>query len=238
MIFTELQRKPGFIRRSSKGPWLEDLTGHVFGRWTITHFDESRTDKVYWFCRCECGNTKSIIVSELRRGHSTSCGCYAVQRRVEGGFANAKPTHKLSKTPEYAAWVSIKKRCYNTNDKCYKDYGGRGITVADEWVNSFEQFLADMGAKPDELFSIDRIDVNGPYAPGNCRWSTSGEQANNKRDNTLLTLKGVTLTMAQWAEQLGINYKTLRSRKRLGWDDERALTTPQLGRSGWRKANE
>lgn len=221
-----LLKKPGFLKRSNKGPWIEDLTGKRYGRWTVKMLDESVLGHVYWLCECDCGNSKSVIGVELTRGASTSCGCYAVERRIEGGFFNASTKHGMRKTPEYKVWCGMKTRCYNKNNEFYKYYGGKGITLSDEWVHSFEQFYSDMGERPDEGFSIERKDGNGPYAAWNCEWATRSTQANNVSDNKILTFDGVSLTMSEWANALGLNYNTLRSRKRIGWSDEKALFTP------------
>lgn len=118
----------------------------------------------------------------------------------------------------YRNWQSIKTRCYNKNCKKYKHYGGRGITVDDRWLgpNGFDNFLADMGQKPGKGYSIDRIDVNGPYSPDNCRWATWEQQENNKRTNRYYEFNGEKRTLPQWSRKLGISYSTLLYRKGKG----------------------
>ena len=135
-------------------------------------------------------------------------------------------THGMSGTPEYQAWIDIKHRCFNPNHKRYSDYGGRGISMCDRWKNSFEDFLADMGSRPTAKHSLDRIDNNADYSPKNCKWSTKAEQDNNKRNNHLITIDDVTLTIAQWAKKMGFGKKVIGDRLKLGWSEFDAVMTP------------
>jgi hypothetical protein len=128
----------------------------------------------------------------------------------------------MTGTPEYRTWRHILIRCENENAKCYYRYGGRGIKVCERW-HRFESFLEDMGMKPSALHSIDRIDPNGHYEPGNCRWATTVEQARNKRNNRLVEIDGETLTVAEWGERSGVNMKVICSRLDKGWDPRRAV---------------
>ncbi len=125
---------------------------------------------------------------------------------------------------EYGTWQAMKSRCTNPKVPSYKHYGGRGIKVCARWLNSFESFLEDMGPRPKGL-SIDRIDTDGNYEPGNCEWTTQKRQQRNRRDNIYLTLDGVTRLLAEWAEDLGLRAGVLRSRVCEGWSDERTLRT-------------
>ena len=134
--------------------------------------------------------------------------------------------HGMSGTPEHNAWMSMKSRCFNPNNKYYSDYGGRGITVCDRWLNSVENFLADMGSRPTAKHSIDRIDNDGDYCPDNCKWSTQTEQVNNRRSNRLITIDDVTLTIAQWAKKMGFGKKVIGDRLKLGWSEFDAVMTP------------
>jgi hypothetical protein len=120
--------------------------------------------------------------------------------------------HGLSHLPEYGVWYMMKQRCLNPTDRSYANYGGRGITVAPEWINNFAVFLADVGRRPDPSYSLDRIDNDGIYEPGNVRWTTRREQMNNKRTNRLITHDGRTQTISQWAQELGLNPETIHSR--------------------------
>lgn len=140
-------------------------------------------------------------------------------------------THGMRNTPTYVSWVLIINRTSNPNNPRFADYGGRGITMCERWRHSFQNFFGDMGKRPDGT-SIERRDNNRGYEPSNCYWATKDEQANNRRNNHLLTLNGKTQTMAMWAKELQISYTVLRSRvNRYGWSDEKALTTP-VGKPG------
>lgn len=134
--------------------------------------------------------------------------------------------HGLKKTPEYNSWVAMKGRCYNNNDSHYHRYGGRGIKVCDRWLNSFINFLDDMGNKPTTKHSLDRIDNDGDYSPDNCRWVTNIEQGNNKSDTVFVEYNGIKKTIRQWSDFTGISYKTLRQRLFIyNWPVGKALTT-------------
>lgn len=158
-------------------PALIDLTGKTFGRWTVNKRSGSTKDgKAAWECACECGEINVVNGGNLVRGKSLSCGCFQKERASECAIH-----HGLSKTIEHRIWMGMKSRCYNKKDKFYKDYGGRGIVVSDVWRNDFLRFYKDMGRRPSNEHSIDRKDVNGNYSPDNCKWSTTVEQARNRR---------------------------------------------------------
>lgn len=134
--------------------------------------------------------------------------------------------YEITHPIEYRAWNSMKSRCYNKSHTSYRNYGGRGIQVCERWRYDFPTFLNDMGNRPSK-HTLDRIDNDGNYTPGNCRWATYKEQLNNKRGNRLLTLDGKTQTVSQWSTETGIKYWTLSQRVgRYGWSDEDALTKP------------
>jgi len=168
--------------------------------------------------RCTCGTIKTTNWDPIRKGIVISCGCY---RREQ--LSKARHIHGKCRTVEYYAWSAARTRC--TNPKCdqYHNYGGRGIKFL--W-KSFTQFIDELGERPSWANSIDRIDTNGNYEPGNCRWSTALEQGSNKRNNHWLEWNGEKLTLAQWAKRIGINVSTLTTRLRDGWTVERALSTP------------
>jgi hypothetical protein len=131
-----------------------------------------------------------------------------------------------SRTPEYGSWHAMIGRCTKPDNDCFEYYGGRGITVCDRWLTSFENFLTDMGPKPSLHHTIERIDNNKGYEPGNCKWATLSEQARNRRDNVLLEHDEKVQCLAAWADDLGIKQTTLRMRLKRGWSAERILTTP------------
>lgn len=201
---------------------------HGFPESRITVIQKSENKKnndthVYWLCKCDCGRYFIASGKNLRTGKTLSCGCF---RKEASSKRNS--THHMSKDRLYHIWLSIKARCHNPKLRSYKDYGGRGITVCDEWKYNFENFekWANENGYSDDL-SIDRIDVNGNYEPSNCRWADILTQANNKRNNVYISYKGDTLTLNQWAVKIGINRLTLRYRLyNLKWSVERALTEP------------
>jgi len=137
--------------------------------------------------------------------------------------------HGMAETSEYTSWQGMKNRCFNPNYHRYSDWGGRGITVCDRWLN-FENFLADMGTKPSPKHSLDRIDNNADYSPENCRWATKAEQDNNRRSNRLITIACVTLTIAQWAKKTGFNANVIHDRLKDGWSEFDAVMTPIDGK--------
>ena len=133
--------------------------------------------------------------------------------------------HRMSKTPEYKAWQQMKDRCFNLNHPRYSNWGGRGITVCDRWLN-FKNFLADMGSRPSSKHSLNRIDNDSDYCPDNCKWSTRVEQQNNTRYNRLITIKNETKTIAQWAEKMSISHQVIRDRLKLKWSEFDAVMIP------------
>ena len=198
-----------------------DLTGQVFGRLTVVSFAGIGSNRsARWECICLCGAVVVINSATLRNGRTQSCGCYHKQLLRE-----RNTSHGLCKTAEYSSWLNMRKRCNKANDPQYADYGGRGITVCEEW-ESFENFYRDMGPKPTPKHSIDRIDNDGPYCKENCRWATQKQQNTNQRSNKRLNFNGESLTISEWADRLGISASTLHSRLRLGWDTNRVLSTP------------
>jgi hypothetical protein len=195
-----------------------------YGRLAILKIlPERNSGHIMAACLCDCGNEVTVSLSSLRAGRTKSCGCY----RKEVTY-NTWSTHGLCKTRLYSIWTDIKRRCYNSANKRYNCYGGRGISVCDEWLNDFPAFYdwANQSGYAAGL-TIDRIDVNGNYEPANCRWATWKQQANNTTRNHMLTYKGETLTLSQWEERTGLNRDLLKDRiNKLHWSDERALTTP------------
>lgn len=183
---------------------LTNYSGRKFGRLTAETIVRDDSGKIKWLCSCECGNKKAVRPLDLVLGKTTSCGCY--HREMVGERVR---THGLSNTSEHGIWRAIKKRCYNPKHKQYKDYGGRGITVCDEWRDSFEAFYRDMGPRPTSRHCIDRRDNNKGYSKENCRWSTYLEQANNRSDNLSYEFEGEWKTLAEWCRELNISYQKM-----------------------------
>ena len=198
-----------------------DLTNRRFDRWLVIGFSHRIKNVYLWFCRCDCGVVKTVRRYDLISGSSRSCGCIFKEL-----ISERNKTHGKSKTsPAYYRWKAMKQRCCNKNSSRYKDYGGRGITVCARWLNSFDAFLSDMGEPPTDKHVIDRIDNNGPYSPENCRWVTYQESSLNTRGNRFITIDGVTKSIIQWANFLGVTPKTIYDRISRGWSLKETLTT-------------
>lgn len=164
----------------------KDITGLKFGRLTALTLTKRDRFKIgVWKCRCECGNECEVRLCSLTAGSTKSCGCYNNEVRSER-ILRTQPsrTHGLSKHPLYQTWSTMKSRCYNENATKFKLYGARGIKVCDRWRESFENFLSDMGERP-EGKTLDRVDCNGDYSPENCKWSSHSEQNLNRRHVTV-----------------------------------------------------
>lgn len=202
-----------------------DLTGRRFGRLVaLGPISKSLSTQIIWRCVCDCGNSSDVISQSLRSGATISCGCWKSE-----SFARAKTTHGLSKTRLYRVWKGMVTRCTNANVPGYKDYGGRGIKIFPNWLDDFQVFF-DHVRLLDNCenvgYSLDRINNNGNYEPGNVRWATRTEQNRNSRHNRNFTYDGKTQTITEWASEFGLRFATLDGRLRRGWDMERALRTP------------
>ena len=204
---------------------FHDLTGQKFGRLTVVNRAGTGKDKqVLWLCKCDCGSNCIVFASNLRKGHTKSCGC--LQKEAT---SKANKTHGMRHSRLYHIWNAMIGRCHRKADRAYPSYGGRGIAVCDEW-HSFAGFHSwALAAGYEDGLSIDRIDNDLGYSPSNCRWVTRYVQANNKRSNRCVEYNGETHTIAEWAEILGIKYATLRKRINDGWDVEKAFSAPVRG---------
>lgn len=205
-----------------KAPNRAEMIGRVFGKLTVLSYSGVSTNRnIRYLCRCKCGAKKDVCGSALRRGLTKSCGCSQFEKPK--GAASPSYDHGHTYKPTYSSWKGMIQRCKNPNNPKYKNYGARGITVCEEW-NTFSNFLRDMGERPSVQYSIGRIDNNRNYEPGNCRWETPKQQAQNKTNNRLLTFNGKTMTTAEWSSEIGISYVALRMRLHRGWSIERTLT--------------
>lgn len=209
---------------------LIDLSGRKFGQLTVVR--RGKTIKrnnggtiPYWVCICDCGKQVEIVGGDLKSGRTQSCGCY--QREAARKYHTK---HNMCGTRLHGIWLDMKRRCRNNKRPCYGRYGGRGITICDEW-NEFIPFKnwALLNGYADNL-TIDRIDNDGDYEPDNCRWVTMEIQANNNSKNRILEYEGETHTMAEWAKILNISYSTIRCRVKRNWPMERIVSTPQRRR--------
>lgn len=204
-----------------------DLTGQRFGHLAVIELADdslknSKNRSKLWLCKCECGKTTYAYANNLNAGRVHSCGCLQIES------TRARATHNSSETPLYKCWVHMKQRCLNQRCESFPDYGGRGITVCEDWKEnfcSFQKWAVENGYHKD--LTIERIDNNGNYCPENCKWSTRKEQQNNRRGVTQITYNGKTQSRAQWCEELGVSFSTVSFRvNTMGWDEITALTTP------------
>jgi len=198
-----------------------DITGQKIGRLTVIRaIRKPGIERLFYECICECGSTRVIGAQNLRRRLTQSCGCLQKERVKAASFK-----HGLSHTPIHNTWMGMLQRCNDENCTAYPDYGGRGIKVCDRWM-VFENFLKDMGLPPQKGMTLDRYPSNDlGYQPGNVRWATKKEQANNRRSSKLITFKNETLTQAQWEDRFGLPRGMLNGRLQLGWTLDRALST-------------
>lgn len=203
---------------------LIDLTGQTFDRLTvISRAENNKANRACWHCYCICGNAIVVSGTCLRKEYTKSCGCLGKEKTIK-----RSTIHGLHGTPEYRTWQNLLNRCRNQKINCFKNYGGRGIKVCNRWSNSFELFLEDMGKKPTDQHSIERINNNGNYEPDNCYWGTPMQQAHNKRNNHNITFKGETHCLSEWSRRLGGNVKLVYRRLKRGWPESRAVSVPRL----------
>lgn len=201
------------MRNTSK---IRDITGQKFNMLTAIRIAERNPLK--WECKCDCGNLCIVRAGNIINGKQKSCGCLSHK---------GNPIHGQCYTRVYRIYAKIKRRCFVKDDPAYPRYGGRGITMCDEWKDSFENFSewAYANGYADNL-SIDRIDNNGSYTPENCRWSDLYCQANNKRNNVIYCYEGKTQTLPNWCREKNMSYKAVWYRLSKGWPFEKAISTP------------
>lgn len=188
-----------------------DLAGRIFGRLhVIEDVGVNKNGKFLWKCVCDCGNEKIALSQPLLDGRTQSCGCLhkeqLTERLTKHGLTKVGKRHPL-----YLTWAGMKQRCYNPKSLAYDRYGGRGIKVCDRWLNSFPNFLQDMGEKPSKHHSLERDDNDGDYSPKNCRWATLDIQSKNKRSNIWIEYGNEKYVISDWATKIGITQQHLRS---------------------------
>lgn len=187
-----------------KGVPSIDLTGQKFNRLTVVEFYEVKKETSFWKCICDCGNPVVVRSYNLRSGITKSCGCFRYEKARK-----QMTVHGKTRTKVYRAWCGMINRCDETDPKYNFRYAFRGITVCDRWRNSFVNFYNDMGDPPSQNHSLDRINNNGNYEPGNCRWATPKEQNLNTRRNVYIEFNGKRQTQEEWAQELNINVTTI-----------------------------
>lgn len=204
---------------------LKDITGHKFNRLTVvSRAENSKNGKAMWLCKCDCGNTLIVWGSNLRNGHTKSCGCLQKEKTTNRNLVHGKACTNIHST-----WKSMTQRCCNPNATSFKYYGARGISVCEEWKRDFQAFYDYVSQLPhfgEEGYSIDRINNNGNYEPGNVKWSTRKEQSSNRRSCKYVYYEGEILTVAELSEKIGVSAKTLYSkihRKEKKLKDARAV---------------
>ena len=196
-----------------------DLTGKRFGRLVvIKRMKNSKDGKAMWLCRCDCGNKTIVPTCNLNSGHSKSCGCITAE-----SASKRNKKHGDRHTRLYGIWTNMKTRCANGNCNRSRYYHEKGIFVCEEWESyeNFKKWSLENGYN--DSLTLDRIDNSKGYEPSNCRWATYKQQERNKTNNHVISYNGMSKTMVEWSEILGINYGTLRSRIYRGWSIQRAF---------------
>lgn len=217
------EKLPGMLRNRP----MKDLSGERFGRLVAVSLVERDKDRNHkWLFRCDCGAEKVIRVNLVKQGKTSSCGCLFSEM-----MAARNTKHGLSKDnpKEYRSWKDMRSRCKNPNDTDFANYGGRGIKVCPEW-SDFSAFFSDMGSRPDG-FTLDRIDVNGDYSAGNCRWASAPTQARNKRNNNNIEIGGITKTLTEWCREYGVERSKVSYRLAHGWSVEEAFKNDDFRKS-------
>lgn len=199
-----------------------DLTGRRFWSFTAIRVERTKDGSRAWRCRCDCGLERVIVTAFLTCGRWLQCKCNAREHRRK-----AATKHGHFHDPVYKVWYQMVARCTKPQWSTYRFYGARGITVCDDWLHDFTRFKADMGPRQDG-YEIDRIDVNGPYAPWNCRWATRLEQMNNIRPTVKIVVNGESMTLRDASRRFGVKPFTIAGRLKRGWDHTSAATTPSV----------
>lgn len=196
--------------------------GEVYGRLTVIEYAYTGTNRhAVWNCLCTCGNIVQVPYPLLKQDKTKSCGCLFRETHTKHGMSSTCKSSSEAQIRTYNAWKGMKNRCWLPTSAAYPNYGGRGITVAERW-KEFKNFFEDLGLCP-EGYSLERLDVNGNYEPGNCCWIPMEDQAQNKRNTLWVTLHGEKLCLAEAARRVNLPFNTVYARLRYGWTEEEAL---------------
>ena len=203
---------------------FKNLSGRRFGRLLVVECLGRRLNYsgFLYQCTCDCGNITNVISQVLRSGYVRSCGCLAneTKRRKDNKYIK----HGKTRTPAFYSWASMKERCLQKNYKEFHNYGGRGITICERWLESFNNFFEDMGERPPGT-TLDRIDNNGNYEPSNCRWATNSQQHRNTRSNVWIEYNGERKLLIDWSNEKKLSQSVIQKRIKAGWSVEKALNT-------------
>lgn len=205
------------------GRKMLDIVGRKYGRLTVIEYaGQNHRGKSMWVCQCDCGKTSVVLGTHLTGGHTKSCGCYN-----EESTKSRVTTHGMSRTRLYNIWRGMLKRCNYEGATSYRNYGAKGISVCEEWCDyeKFKDWAISHGYS--DHLTLDRIDNSGDYRPENCRWADVKTQMRNTSRNKVIQFRGETHCLQEWADILGMNYRTLQQRiNTYGWTVERAFTSP------------
>ena len=209
-------------------PKFENLAGRRFGYLTVlARYKQGQPTR--WICECDCGKLKLAYSGRLKKGITTSCGCDWSEKfqgnSSKHGFCSGNKKH-----PIYLSWRGMKRRCYSPTCRAYKNYGGRGIKVCQRWLDSFENFLVDMGDTWMPDLTLERRDNSQGYSPENCYWATRREQVRNRRNTVFVDYRGETKPLAEWCEVLGLEYTWIKQRYEAGWTASQMFETPKWGK--------
>lgn len=200
----------------------ENLAGRTFGSLTYIQDVARKNRNRRALFSCVCGNTHESAVGPVKSGRTHNCGCKRAEMARLSGLKKRKGLPRGTST--FHAWTGMKQRCYNQKSRNFPRYGARGIIVCNRWLASYENFYEDMGANPGSGYSLDRINVDGPYAPENCRWATWREQQNNRGNNNIVEWLGEKKTLTEWARAVGLKPVTAKRRFYAGWPLERVFS--------------
>lgn len=230
---TKVMKEPAGIIRCpvSTNKRFHDLTGRTFERLTVLEYAGKRVRASgvamhYWKCACSCGENMFATSSNLTRNHTRSCGCLLIETSSRIGMEHSQRTHGMTNTPEHKAWSAMHSRCSNPSSNSWLNYGGRGIKVCERWTGrtGFANFYSDIGPRPSPKHSIDRINNDGNYEPGNVRWATKREQDENRRGLRKIPYKGEMLCCAEVSRRLGFQHNLVNRRLSKGWSELRAVS--------------